>query len=82
MDEDGAVLADAVGAVGGLVFDRGVPPGVEKEDVVGGCQVQAGSDDEQLDSSSMGPRPALRATRPCDGAKRCQGRSFWIGFAG
>nr|WP_156925529.1 hypothetical protein [Thioalkalivibrio paradoxus] len=35
VDGDRALLADAVGAVGGLVFDRGVPPGVEVDHVVG-----------------------------------------------
>ncbi len=30
-----ALLADAVGAVGGLVFDGGVPPAVEVNDVAG-----------------------------------------------
>ena len=35
VDEDIALLADAVGAVGGLVFDGGVPPAVEVNDVAG-----------------------------------------------
>jgi hypothetical protein len=41
VDGDGAVLADAVCAVGGLLFDGGVPPGVEEDDVVGGGEVEA-----------------------------------------
>jgi uncharacterized protein (DUF433 family) len=41
VDLDGAVLADAVGAVGGLVLDGGVPPAVEVEDVGGGGEVEA-----------------------------------------
>jgi hypothetical protein len=36
-------LADAEGAVHGLVLDRRVPPAVEEEHVVGGRQVQAGA---------------------------------------
>ena len=36
VDEDGLGLADAVGAVGGLVFGGGVPPGVVVDDGVGG----------------------------------------------
>ena len=36
-------LADAVGAVGGLVLHRRVPPAVEVEDVVGGGQVEPGA---------------------------------------
>ena len=39
--EDVADLADAVGAVDGLGFDGGVPPGVEEEDVVGAGEVEA-----------------------------------------
>src|SRR5215210_874443 len=39
--EDGAGLADAVGAVDGLGFDGGVPPRVEEVDVVGGGEVEA-----------------------------------------
>ena len=38
--EDGFVLADAVGAVDCLVFDGGIPPRVEEEDVVGTCGVR------------------------------------------
>ncbi len=41
VDEDGLFLADAVGAVGGLVFDGGVPPGVVVDDGVGGGEVEA-----------------------------------------
>ncbi len=41
MDEDRLVLADAVGAVGGLVFGGGVPPGVEVDDAIGGGEVKA-----------------------------------------
>src|SRR5690606_20362140 len=36
-------LADAVGAVGGLVLDGGVPPAVVVDDVVGAGQVEAGA---------------------------------------
>ena len=35
VDEDGAALADAVGAVGRLVLDGGVPPAVVVDDVAG-----------------------------------------------
>ena len=38
---DSPGLADAVGAVDGLLLDGGVPPGVEEEDVVGGGEVEA-----------------------------------------
>src|SRR5882757_649201 len=41
IDEHRAFLADAVGAIGGLRLDGGVPPGVDQEDVVGGGQVEA-----------------------------------------
>ena len=41
IDRDGAGLADAVGAVGRLIFDGGVPPRVEVDHVVGSGQVEA-----------------------------------------
>ena len=37
VDEDRFLLTDAVGAVGGLVFGGGVPPGVVVDDRIGGC---------------------------------------------
>src|SRR5436309_4774934 len=40
-DDDGFLLADAVGAVDGLILDSRVPPAIEEEDVVGGLQIQA-----------------------------------------
>ena len=42
VDEDGLVLADAVGAVGGLIFGSGIPPGIKMDDAVGGGEVEAG----------------------------------------
>ncbi len=36
-------LADAVGAVGGLVFGGGVPPGVVVDDGVGGGEIEPGA---------------------------------------
>src|SRR6185312_16370499 len=41
IDEDRPGLTDAMGPIGGLGFDGGVPPGVAEEDVVGGGQVEA-----------------------------------------
>ena len=43
VDEDGFVLADAVGPVGGLGLGGGVPPGVVVDDGVGGGEVEAGA---------------------------------------
>lgn len=43
VDEDGFVLADAVGAVGGLGFGGGVPPGVVVDYGVCGGEVEAGA---------------------------------------
>jgi hypothetical protein len=43
MHEDIAFLADAEGAVGGLIFDGWIPPSIEVEDVTGGGQVEAGA---------------------------------------
>jgi hypothetical protein len=37
VNEDRLVLADAVGAVGGLVFGGGVPPRVVMNDRISGC---------------------------------------------
>jgi hypothetical protein len=56
---DGALLADAVGAVGGLVLDGRVPPGVEVDDHVRAGQVQARAagleaDQEQRDGRGRG----------------------------
>ena len=41
--EDGARLADAPGAVGGLVFDGRVPPAVVVHDLAGSREVEAGA---------------------------------------
>ena len=43
VDQDIAFLADPVGAVGGLVFDGGIPPAVEMDDVAGGGESEAGA---------------------------------------
>ena len=40
IDGDILLLPDAVGAVGGLLFDDGIPPRVEVDDVVGTGQVE------------------------------------------
>lgn len=41
IDGDLLLLADAVGAVGGLLFDGRIPPGVKVDDVVGPREVEA-----------------------------------------
>ena len=43
VDEDGLVLTDAVGSVGGLVFGSGIPPRIVVDDAVSGGEVKAGS---------------------------------------
>src|SRR6516225_10167203 len=43
VDKDRPVLADSVGAVGRLVLDRRVPPGVVVDDRVGGGQIEPGA---------------------------------------
>jgi hypothetical protein len=55
VDDHRLVLADAVGAVGGLIFDGGVPPRVEQEDVVGGGEVEAGAAGLERESITGGP---------------------------
>ncbi len=54
MDEHGLVLADAVGAVGGLRLHRWIPPGVVEDDGVrlGEIETEAAgleADQEQID---------------------------------
>ena len=41
MDEDIAFLSDAVGAVGGLIFDGGVPPAIKVYDLAGCGEIEA-----------------------------------------
>ena len=71
-----ALLADAVGAVGGLRLDGGVPPQVEVDDVGGGGEVQAGAaglqreQEDALAVRSVWKRSTIssrwpRATPPC-----------------
>ena len=40
-NEDFPVLADAIGPVGALILDRGVPPPIEMHDVIRGVERQA-----------------------------------------
>src|SRR4051794_26044716 len=46
-------LADAVRAIGRLILDGGVPPGIEMDDVVGGRQVDAGAAGLERDQESV-----------------------------
>src|SRR3984893_16274817 len=43
VDSDRPLLPDAMCAIGGLILDRRIPPGVEMDHVVGGGQVQSGA---------------------------------------
>ena len=43
VDGDGAFLAHAVGAIGGLIFHGGVPPGIHVNDIICGGKVESGS---------------------------------------
>lgn len=43
VDEDVLLLADAEGAIGGLIFDGGIPPTIEVDDVAGGGEIEAGA---------------------------------------
>ena len=52
--EDGLFLADAVGAVDGLGFDGGVPPGVEEDDIGGGGEIEAGAAGFEADEEGGG----------------------------
>jgi hypothetical protein len=53
---DGAGLADAVGAVDGLRFDGGVPPGIVKNDVAGGGEIEAGAGGAEAEEEDGGVR--------------------------
>jgi hypothetical protein len=63
VDEDGALLADAVAAVGGLVLDGGVPPGVEQVHVIRGGEVQAGAAAAQGYEHLCEPKTQGRGTK-------------------
>ncbi len=43
VDEDVLVLADAVGAVGGLSLDGGIPPEVIVDDMACGSEIETGA---------------------------------------
>jgi hypothetical protein len=58
VDLNALFLADPKRTIGGLVFDRGVPPPVEVKDVIGGGQVKACTasferEDEESRSSAL-----------------------------
>ena len=60
VDEDGLVLADSMGAVGGLLLDGGIPPRIVVDDGVGGSEVQTGAaglegDKEQRNLAGLEP---------------------------
>ena len=60
VDRDRLVLADAVRAIGGLIFDGGVPPRIEVDHVVGAGEVDAGAaglerDQEQIALAGLEP---------------------------
>ena len=52
----------------GLGFDGGIPPWVEKEDVLGGSQVQAQSTGLEADEKQLGFGVILKSL---DGVARC-----------
>ena len=59
--EDLSRLADAVRAVDGLRFHRRIPPGIEKEHVLGGGEVQAQAAGFQADQEKPAIRVVLEA---------------------
>jgi hypothetical protein len=58
---DGAGLADAMGAVDGLGFDGGVPPGVVEDDVAGGGEIEAGAGGAEAEEEHGGVGIVLEA---------------------
>ena len=53
VNRHGALLTNSVSAVGGLVFDGGVRPGMHVDHIVGGCQVQTGAASFQADQKDV-----------------------------
>ncbi len=60
VDENVLLLADAEGTVGGLIFDCGVPPAVEVDDVGGGGEGEAGTAGFEGEDEERGPVFALK----------------------
>jgi hypothetical protein len=74
VDHHRAVLADAVRAVGRLILDGRIPPGIHQEDVIGSGEIQArpaslqGDQEDRRsvvaskrDARTIGGRPSSRA---------------------
>ena len=59
MHEHGLVLADAMGAVDGLILHRRVPPGIIEDHRIGGGEIEA--DASGLEADEKDPRaPVLK----------------------
>ena len=72
------LLADAVGAVGGLVLDGGVPPGIHVDDVVGGGEVEPGAAGLEADQEEIAPpRPGRRPRRSCRRLMGVEPSRYW-----
>ena len=67
-----AGLADAVGAVDGLVFDGGIPPRIEEDDVAGGGEIQAEAAGLQRDEEDGGAFALLEILRRARRGPRCR----------
>ena len=53
VDGDGALMADAVGAVACLVLDGGVPPGIKVNDKIDSCKIEACAARPQADDEHI-----------------------------
>ncbi len=59
-----SLLADSMGAVGRLVFDRGIPPRVEVDHVIRTCQIQSGTTRLQRNQEQLTLTPLKRVDPP------------------
>ena len=71
---DDAGLADAMGAVGGLGFGGGIPPGIEVDDGVGGGEIQADAAGFEADEEDRNSVVVLEACRLLPGDLRLSRR--------
>src|SRR5690606_13582568 len=78
--KDGFVLADSPGAVCGLLFGCGVPPGVVVDNAVGCGEVEAGATGFQADEEDR----AVAILKPFDGGGAVFGLAgeCFIAYAG
>jgi hypothetical protein len=63
VDGDGTLLADAVGAVAGLILDRRIPPWIKVNNIIGGREIQPCAARPQTDQEQVA-LPRLESRDP------------------